>query len=119
MTKGCPPQKNSAISLGFISPGTLELVDQWLFLVPIKGGIGGIVHPPIGSIYHVYTTYILPSRGLYNPYHLLPETEKSIEKMLIGKYPLVIGFLRVPGVSKGGGVPGVTLRIPFGKIGEP
>ena len=30
---------------------------QWLFLVPIKGGIGGIVHPPIGSIYHLYTTY--------------------------------------------------------------
>ena len=52
---------------------------QWLFLVPIKGGIGGIVHPPIGSIYHLYTTYILPSRGLYNPYHLLPEPEKSIE----------------------------------------
>ena len=21
---------------------------QWLFLVPVKGGIGGIVHPPIG-----------------------------------------------------------------------
>ncbi len=33
----------------------------------------------IGSIYHLYTTYILPSRGLYNPYHLLPEPEKSIE----------------------------------------
>ena len=30
---------------------------QWLFLVPIKGGIGGIVHPPIGSIYHLYTTH--------------------------------------------------------------
>ena len=27
---------------------------QWLFLVPLKGGIGGIVHPPIGSIYHIY-----------------------------------------------------------------
>ena len=36
-------------------------------------------NPPIGSIYHLYTTYILPSRGLYNPYHLLPEPEKSIE----------------------------------------
>ena len=25
-----------------------ERCDQWLFLVPLKGGIGGIVHPPIG-----------------------------------------------------------------------
>ena len=28
---------------------------QWLFLVPLKGGIGGIFHPPIGR---KYTTYI-------------------------------------------------------------
>ena len=45
---------------------------QWLFLVPVKGGIGGIVHPLIGSIYHLYTTYIyiykLPSAGP----HMLP-----------------------------------------------
>ena len=26
-------------------------------MVPLKGGIGSIVHPPIGSIYHLYTTY--------------------------------------------------------------
>ena len=30
---------------------------QWLFLVPLKGGISGIVHPPIGRkiplIYHL------------------------------------------------------------------
>ena len=28
---------------------------QWLFLVPIKGGIGSIVHPPIGrkNTYHL------------------------------------------------------------------
>ena len=39
-------------------------------------------NPPIGSIYHLYilyTTYILPSGGLYATYHLLdllgePET---------------------------------------------
>ena len=47
---------------------------QWLFLVPIKGGRWHII-PQLA----VYTTYILPSRGLYNPYHLLPEPEKSIE----------------------------------------
>ncbi len=33
------------------------VIYQWLFLVPLKGGIGGIVHPPIGSIYHLYATY--------------------------------------------------------------
>ena len=51
---------------------------QWLFLVPLTGGIGGIVHPPIGSIiipliYHLYSpcllvgylyaTYLPPFRG--------------------------------------------------------
>ena len=36
-------------------------------------------NPPIGSIYHLYTTYILPSGGLYATYHLLPEPERSIE----------------------------------------
>ena len=51
-------------------------------LVPVKGGIGGIVHPPIGSIYHLYTTYILPSGGLYATYHLLREPETTIEHML-------------------------------------
>ena len=35
---------------------------------------------PIGIIYRVYTRYILPSRGLYHPYHLLQEPEKSIDK---------------------------------------
>lgn len=28
----------------------------------------------------MYTRYILPSRGLYHPYHLLQEPEKSIDK---------------------------------------
>ena len=32
-------------------------------------------NPPIGSIYHLYTTYILPSGGLYATYHLLWEPE--------------------------------------------
>ena len=35
-------------------------IGQWLFLVPVKGGIGSIVHPPIGS---KNTTYI-PLIGL-------------------------------------------------------
>ena len=35
--------------------------------------------PPIGSIYHLYTTYILPSGGLYATYHLLGEPEPTID----------------------------------------
>ena len=56
---------------------------QWLFLVPLKGGIGGIVHPPIGStsIYHLYTTFLsLPYLGdekCYLQYHLLGEPETT------------------------------------------
>ena len=39
---------------------------QWLFLVPLKGGIGGIVHPPIGRKNTTYSPclrlggYMLP-----------------------------------------------------------
>ena len=41
---------------------------QRLFLVPVKGGLGGIYFPIwqyIPLIYHLCTTYILPSGGLY------------------------------------------------------
>ena len=38
-----------------------------------------VYNRPIGIIYSLYTRYILPSNGLYNPYHLLPEPEKSID----------------------------------------
>ena len=34
----------------------------------------------MGNIYHLYTTYILPSGGLYATYHLLREPGNSIEK---------------------------------------
>ena len=34
---------------------------------------------PIGSIYHLYTTYILPSVGLYATYHLLGERKTTID----------------------------------------
>ena len=36
-------------------------------------------NPPIGSIYHLYTTDILPSGGLYATYDLLREPETTIE----------------------------------------
>ncbi len=51
---------------------------QRLFLVPLKGGRWHII-PHLA----VYTTYILPSGGLYNPYHLLGEQETTIEMGLI------------------------------------
>ena len=38
--------------------------------------------PPIGIIYHLYTTYILPSGWLYATYHLLGEPETTIDKLL-------------------------------------
>ena len=38
-------------------------------------------NPPIGSIYHLYTTYILPSGGLYATSHLLGEPETTIDYM--------------------------------------
>ncbi len=47
---------------------------QWLFLVPLKGGRCHII-PQLA----VYTTYILPSGGLYNPYHRLGEPETTID----------------------------------------
>ena len=49
-------------------------ISQWLFLVPLKRGRWHIIPQ-----YHLYTTYILPSGGLYNPYHLLGEQETTIE----------------------------------------
>ena len=48
--------------------------DQWLFLVPPKGGRWHII-PQLA----VYTTYILPSGGLYATYHLLGESETTNE----------------------------------------
>ena len=50
---------------------------QWLFLVPLKGGRWHII-PQLA----VYTTYILPSGGLYNPYHRLGEPETTIDTVV-------------------------------------
>ena len=48
---------------------------QWLFLVPVKGGRWHIIPQ-----FAVYTTYILPSGGLYYAtYHLLREPETTID----------------------------------------
>ena len=54
--------------------GRIIPVSQWLFLVPLKGGRRHII-PQLA----VYTTYILPSGGLYATYHFLGEPETTIE----------------------------------------
>ena len=49
-------------------------------LVPLKGGIGSIVHPPIGRKNTTYIPLIvLASSGLYATYHLLGEPETTID----------------------------------------
>ena len=58
----------------FRQKSTYPAVFQWLFLVPLKGGRWHII-PQLA----VYTTYILPSGGLYATYHLLGEPETTIE----------------------------------------
>ena len=62
-------------------PKRRKTIDQWLFLVPLKGGRWHII--PQLAVYTTcsYTTYILPSGGLHNPYHLLGEPETTIELM--------------------------------------
>ena len=40
---------------------------QWIILVLVKGGLGSMNHL-IGSIYRLYTRYLLSSRQLYTPY---------------------------------------------------
>ncbi len=49
---------------------------QEKFLVPLKGGIGSIFHPPKGKD---YKWYILLIGWLYTTYHPLQEPEKSID----------------------------------------
>ena len=56
----------------------LRTYNQWLFLVPLKGGRWHIL--PQLAVYTTYTTYILPSGGLYATYHLLREPETTIDK---------------------------------------
>ena len=55
--------------------------DQWLFLVPVKGGIGSIFHPPEGKDYKWYISGIFPANwGMdYATYHLLREPKITID----------------------------------------
>ena len=80
---------------GFFHPRERELLWEWNIdidkramvwnavnggnLVPLIGGIGDIYKSPSGSIYHLYTTYILPIGWLYITYHPLREPETAVE----------------------------------------
>ena len=52
----------------------------WLFLVPVKGGIGSILHPPEGKDYKWYISGIY--WGSDATYHLLGEPETTIDILL-------------------------------------
>ena len=57
-------------------------------LVPIKGGIGSIFHPPrFGKDYkwYIFVVFFLPIGWLYATYHLLPEPEKSVDWKIWGE----------------------------------
>ena len=56
---------------------------QWLFLVPLKGGRWYIIPQLAGKIpLYIPLIVLAEPGGLYNPYHLLPEPEKSIDQVL-------------------------------------
>ena len=50
---------------------------------------------PIGSIYHLYTTSMLPIGWLYGTYHLLREPETAIE---LSRFLLVERYTSLPGM---------------------
>ena len=62
-----------------LNPFNLEAQYQWLFLVPLIGGIGSI-EPPQKARTMVYKWYVLPNGGII--YHLLREPEKTIDNSI-------------------------------------
>ena len=72
--RGCTLKKSPPSSKGlFQTSAKYSLISPHLSMVglsgsPLKGGLGGIAHPPIGSkTYHLYTRYIAFLKG-----HMLP-----------------------------------------------
>ena len=55
----------------------LSIFDQWLFLVPVKGGRDYITPQKA-----IYKWYILPIGGLYATYHLLGEPETALDYII-------------------------------------
>ena len=81
---GVVPQKEPTFSCPFpLRTRTLKfsLTSMVVEMVPLKGGIGGIVHPPIGRFFTTYIPLIvLAFWGVKNAtYHLLGEPETTID----------------------------------------
>ena len=56
------PQRVATTTPFLISLDNRHLThDQWLFLVPVKGGLGSIFHPPEGKDYKWYIIGIFPA----------------------------------------------------------
>ena len=59
----------------FVIQKSVTTFIQWLFLVPLKGGIGSIFHPPEGKDYKWYISGIFPAHwGMHYATHLPPFT---------------------------------------------
>ena len=73
--------------LGSLDPWgwTIRGYGQWLFLVPVKGGIGSIFHPPEGKDYKWYISGIFPANwGMdYATYHLLRAPKTTIDMVVV------------------------------------
>ena len=56
---------------------TINIIQPYILSMAVSGSPGGrdYIIPQLA----VYTTYILPIGGLYNPYHLLGEPETAID----------------------------------------
>ena len=67
----------------------------------------GSILPPIGSIYRLDTRYILPPRGLYNPYNLSAEPEKILWELFIW---LVVST-HLKNISQNGNLPHIGMNI--------
>ena len=99
------PHKHMFGDLDHPSPKgtTKKSPNQWLFLVPVKGGIGGIVHPPIGRKNVTYSPCLLEGYICYRS-HLLREPHPKWwfskgNPLISGKFRLVKYYFIWPGLS--------------------
>ena len=91
-------RRNKSVTSWFLSQNTWPFISQWLFLVPVKGGIGGIFDPPIWQEKcHLYTTYSPCLLGGY----IIPTTfYRNLKKQLNkGSYNSIYRFIGAPPCS--------------------
>ena len=77
-------------------------------------------NPPIGSIYHLYTAWILPSGGLYATYHLLGEPETTFDIVMsiheivwMAIFPILIDGCKWSQLGGGGGAQHLPVRFTY------